>query len=203
MNAGDKIVKVMIGRFQPFHDGHLKCLRAAIDTSDRVIVVIGSAQYGQRSFRNPWGFLERRAMIAGALTPAERLKVSILAQADRPGADKEWVKEVKAKVRGEARGYLPRGKIHYTLVGCHKGADTYYLALYKGWSLDLMPVSEALNATDIRNLYFDETYVPDKSGLIYDWGEHLPGSSYGFLLAWRIAHPEEFKRLIHLKKENT
>jgi hypothetical protein len=44
-----KYVKVFIGRFQPFHLGHLKVLRAAIDTADHVVVIIGSASTPSRA----------------------------------------------------------------------------------------------------------------------------------------------------------
>jgi bifunctional NMN adenylyltransferase/nudix hydrolase len=197
-----KYVKVMIGRFQPFHHGHLKCLRAAIDTADHVVVVIGSANNASRTLKNPWSFHERQAMVAGALTPAEREKVSIVSQRDLPGEDQEWVKQVKDKVSIEAEFALRRGEFHYTLVGCHKGADTYYLALYKDWNLDLMPVSEALNATDIRNIYFSRRQFTDYSGLIAEWGEHLPGSSYGYLSAFRN-HDPEYQRLVkeHIEQQ--
>lgn len=123
-NPGDKIVKVFIGRFQPFHNGHLKVLRAAIDTSDLVVVVIGSSG-AVSTPKNPWGFEERRIMITGALTQKERDKIEIIGAHDMPGDDRGWVKGVKYSVRKIADVVLGRGRKTYTLVGCHKGADTY------------------------------------------------------------------------------
>ena len=34
-----------IGRFQPFHRGHLAMVRRILETNDEIIVGIGSAQY--------------------------------------------------------------------------------------------------------------------------------------------------------------
>ncbi|MGH1560634.1 adenylyltransferase/cytidyltransferase family protein [Caulobacter segnis] len=34
---------VLIGRFQPFHNGHLAVLRHALRLADKVIVLVGSA----------------------------------------------------------------------------------------------------------------------------------------------------------------
>jgi len=34
---------VVIGRFQPFHNGHLSIVRHALDAAPDVVVVIGSA----------------------------------------------------------------------------------------------------------------------------------------------------------------
>jgi nicotinamide-nucleotide adenylyltransferase len=36
---------LLIGRFQPFHIGHLKAIEQATSENDEVIIGIGSAQY--------------------------------------------------------------------------------------------------------------------------------------------------------------
>lgn len=177
MSPRTRYIKVFIGRFQPFHDGHLKALRATIDTADRVVVLIGSAQDQVPSLKNPFTFKERRAMIAFALRPEERAKVMIFPQHDNPGHDDEWVAAAKRKVTVAAEMFFPGDEYAYSLIGCNKGADTYYLNLYKGWNLELMPQSEALNATDIRASFFS----PGK----LDWANHLPGSSAAMLWSWK------------------
>ena len=53
---------VYLGRFQPFHNGHLKCVKEALNNSDKLLIVIGSAQES-RTKRNPFSFLERKTMI--------------------------------------------------------------------------------------------------------------------------------------------
>lgn len=168
-----KYVKVFIGRFQPFHLGHLKVLRAAVDTADHVVVIIGSVN-AEPSLKNPWSFLERRLMVLAALTPKEREKVSIGAAYDMPGRDADWVRAVRKEARVQANRVLgTRGKRAFTLIGCHKGADTYYLKLYRGWNRDLIPQSEAMNATDIREAFFTVQPETDPPA----WWAKVPGSS--------------------------
>ncbi|RLF01945.1 MAG: nicotinamide-nucleotide adenylyltransferase, partial [Thermoprotei archaeon] len=53
---------LFVGRFQPFHLGHLKALRWILEREDEVIICIGSAQYSH-SLRNPFTVGERVEMI--------------------------------------------------------------------------------------------------------------------------------------------
>ncbi len=124
-------------------------------------------------------------MISRALTRDELKKVSILEQQDMPGKDADWVRAVKAQVQDEARWQLPRSKIKYTLVGCHKGADTYYLKLYKGWGRDLISSNDVLNATDIRRKLF----------LGGDWALDVPGSTASFIDAWKHYRWDDYLKL--------
>jgi len=55
-------IAVCIGRFQPFHNGHLAALQEALDTSDQVIVAVGSA-FRARTPKNPFTWQERHDMI--------------------------------------------------------------------------------------------------------------------------------------------
>jgi nicotinamide-nucleotide adenylyltransferase len=55
-----------IGRFQPFHNGHLKLIKKIIDEYDEIIIGIGSSQYGYDK-NNPFTVEERRLMIEKTL----------------------------------------------------------------------------------------------------------------------------------------
>ena len=61
---------VIIGRFQPFHLGHWQMLQLALEQSELVLIVCGSA-YQPRSKRNPWTLAEREQMIRESLTDDE------------------------------------------------------------------------------------------------------------------------------------
>lgn len=67
----------MVGRFQPFHKGHLAVVRECLDKCDELIVVIGSAEESH-TMRNPFTAGERFQMILSCLTPEERLRVLIV-----------------------------------------------------------------------------------------------------------------------------
>jgi len=59
-------VGVLVGRFQPFHNGHLEAVRHALQKVDYLYVVVGSSQ---RNYErdNPFTAGERIAMIKAAL----------------------------------------------------------------------------------------------------------------------------------------
>ncbi|MCL2359011.1 nicotinamide-nucleotide adenylyltransferase [Candidatus Bathycorpusculum sp.] len=59
-----------VGRFQPFHKGHLCAIQNALQGVDELIVVIGSAQYSHNS-RNPFTAGERLTMIQRAVAEAK------------------------------------------------------------------------------------------------------------------------------------
>ncbi len=59
-----------VGRFQPFHLGHLHAIKYILSEVDEVIIVIGSAQYSHR-LDNPFTAGERVTMIRKALDEAE------------------------------------------------------------------------------------------------------------------------------------
>lgn len=52
----------MVGRFQPFHNGHKALIRKAIEDCVDVTVGIGSST-ARQSLRNPFTFDERRQMV--------------------------------------------------------------------------------------------------------------------------------------------
>lgn len=58
-----------VGRFQPFHLGHLEATKYVLGKVDRVIIAIGSAQYSHTS-ENPFTAGERMAMARLALDEA-------------------------------------------------------------------------------------------------------------------------------------
>ncbi|NVM54119.1 MAG: nicotinamide-nucleotide adenylyltransferase [Candidatus Helarchaeota archaeon] len=58
---------LMIGRFQPFHLGHLNSIEQIFKEVDELIILIGSAQYSH-SLKNPFTAGERIMMVHAALT---------------------------------------------------------------------------------------------------------------------------------------
>ena len=57
---------LFIGRFQPFHLGHLLLLQRLSKQYDEFIIGIGSSQY-QNTYDNPFSEEERRQMIIQSL----------------------------------------------------------------------------------------------------------------------------------------
>lgn len=57
---------LFIGRFQPFHNGHLKLIKSLNKEFNEIIIGIGSSQYGH-SIENPFTSEERKLMIRETL----------------------------------------------------------------------------------------------------------------------------------------
>ncbi len=60
---------LFVGRFQPFHLGHLNVVKDILKEVDELIIVVGSAQYSHR-IDNPFTTGERLVMIRRALEEA-------------------------------------------------------------------------------------------------------------------------------------
>lgn len=61
---------LLIGRFQPFHLGHLECVKYALKSVPEIIIAIGSAQFSH-TLHNPFTAGERVTMIRLALDEAK------------------------------------------------------------------------------------------------------------------------------------
>src|SRR3972149_4092433 len=59
-----------VGRFQPFHLGHLEAIKEVLKEVEEIVIVIGSAQYSHTA-TNPFTAGERLVMIRSALEEAE------------------------------------------------------------------------------------------------------------------------------------
>ena len=65
--ASNKMTRALfIGRFQPFHNGHLAVVNDILKNFDEVIIGIGSSQE-KNTFENPFSYNERKKMISNTL----------------------------------------------------------------------------------------------------------------------------------------
>lgn len=60
---------LFVGRFQPFHLGHLAGIKAVLERVEELVIVVGSAEYSH-SDKNPFTAGERVEMIRAALKEA-------------------------------------------------------------------------------------------------------------------------------------
>jgi nicotinamide-nucleotide adenylyltransferase len=85
---------LVIGRFQPFHNGHLSIVQKAVNSCQWVIIAIGSSQES-RTKRNPFTFEERAKMIYEA---TEHMKGIIILPIDDINDPPNWAKHVENEV---------------------------------------------------------------------------------------------------------
>ena len=83
---------LFVGRFQPFHKGHLYVIRSLAKRHEKIIIIIGSAQE-KRSKENPFSAGERKEMIKRVLAK-EGISYELHAVKDYFDC-KKWVKAIK------------------------------------------------------------------------------------------------------------
>ena len=90
----DMKVGILIGRFQPLHKGHVNAIEYARNNSERLFVIVGSAEKSNQE-RNPFSFEERKRMIGLALK-GKKLQdnISIVPINDARNHT-EWIKSIK------------------------------------------------------------------------------------------------------------
>ncbi|MCL1826280.1 MAG: bifunctional nicotinamide-nucleotide adenylyltransferase/Nudix hydroxylase [Betaproteobacteria bacterium] len=143
---------ILIGRFQPFHNGHAALLRQALEIADHALVVLGSS-FRARNAKNPFTWEERAAMIAASFDEADARRIIFVPVRDYYD-DARWAAAVEegTRVAMEKQGYAaPR----IALAGFHKDASSDYLKLFPQWSFAASERQGEFDATPIRGLYFD------------------------------------------------
>jgi bifunctional NMN adenylyltransferase/nudix hydrolase len=146
---------VFIGRFQPFHKGHLHVVNQGLDKAKQLIVLCGSAHL-PRTLRNPFTFEEREQMMRQAINPADQNRVIFAPLMDIPYRDELWVRNVQATVNGLVTAHhpMPHQPAKIGLIGHSKDHTSYYLSLFPQWGNVNVDNKNGLNATNIRLKYF-------------------------------------------------
>lgn len=134
-------VAVLIGRFQPFHEGHAALLRRAFEVGRRVVLVLGSAR-SARTPRNPFTAPEREEVVRATLTESDNARLAVAGQRD-VWCGERWAREVRASVARVAGGRV-------ALVGYRKDATSDYLKSFPGWDWVDTGRQGPLDATPLR-----------------------------------------------------
>ena len=86
---------LFIGRFQPFHKGHLAAIKFAFNIVDQLVIVVGSAQKSHES-RNPFTAGERVKMIKDTLDSDDEIDVRRILIIPVPDVDVHlmWTRQI-------------------------------------------------------------------------------------------------------------
>lgn len=198
---------VFIGRFQPLHIGHEYVIRKSLESVDRLIVLIGSANIA-RDPRNPFTYEEREHMIRSAFAyEMAQGQVVVEPLDDHLYSDTAWVAEVQRRVHEIVleegnNGFKANGlgDFNISLSGFGKDQSSYYLKMFPGWgNIQIDSQYGTFSSSDIRERYFAR--IPEvpasilSKGVIEQLDEFKMGEQFRDLLAEREyldAYPNEW-----------
>jgi bifunctional NMN adenylyltransferase/nudix hydrolase len=145
-----------IGRFQPFHRGHLDVIKKSLDISDNLIIVMGSHER-PCELKNPFSSIQRRDIIWSALTDDQLDRITICYQNDHTYNEEKWLASIQAQVNTAIMHKWTPDAIKVGIVGYNKDHSSFYLKKFPQWDLvEIKPEFPVLNATDFRNILFCE-----------------------------------------------
>lgn len=185
-------VAFLIGRFQPFHNGHKHLIDFGLEHAERVVVLVGSAN-AARSLKNPWTFEERKRMIeetfanerlVSGFTKSTSMDPNVFVEPlpDAP-SDDEWLGNVYEAVNK----YVPKDGT-LGVVGFKKDETSYYLDLFPQAEQFILQNGYAtLSATQLRDAYFQKAphfpnhLVPD--AVLNQMVAHYQTEEFRYVLA--------------------
>ena len=143
---------VLIGRFEPFHNGHLSLVKFGLENIEELIIVLGSCNTA-KSIKNPWSAQDRREMIISCLSSIDSDRIIFLEASDYLYNDNRWITCVQQQV-----DEVTDGAEDIVLLGEQKDRSSFYLKMFPQWKhLDagehFIP---GLDATKIREWYFTQ-----------------------------------------------
>jgi bifunctional NMN adenylyltransferase/nudix hydrolase len=147
-----------IGRFQPFHAGHYRVLKTALEKSQNLVVIVGSANR-PRTAKNPLTFDERKRLIEALLTSDEKSRVVVVPCDDFMYNDTKWETEIQAIIRTATSHPWRAGPTKIGIIGHSKDHSSYYLKKFPQWDLLDLPVPYPVNATDIRKALYETSLL--------------------------------------------
>jgi bifunctional NMN adenylyltransferase/nudix hydrolase len=148
-------VAFLIGRFQPFHNGHKHLIDFGLQYAEKVIVLVGSSNKA-RSLKNPWTYDERKAMIQDTYIQEFNdgnidlpFCVEVEPLPDVKGNDDAWL----ANVQNAIWKHMDEGD-SLGVIGFKKDTSSYYLDLFpEAAQIILEEAYATLNATELRTAY--------------------------------------------------
>ncbi len=149
---------LLIGRFQPFHLGHLKALKFALSKVDKLWVGLGSSNKPLQK-NNPFSAEERKNMILSSINESMKSRIQIYFIPDLENHI-EWIKLIDKLV--------PKFDIIFT-------NDELTKHLYSRRDIEVLPIPfvnrDVLSGTNIRNMIISDQ----------KWDEYVPEGTRNFL----------------------
>ncbi len=182
---------ILIGRYEPAHNGHFRNFEHASQIAQNVHILIGSSDQ-PRTIKNPFSSDERREMIRkslyalGGTLNVFNTYYSFIR--DFGYNDNLWIQQVQHIIKSE-HPELTDDEI--VIMGHDKDDSSWYLRAFPNWTFQSLNGfvehgSHPIDATKIRELYFE-------GHLDYIRGA-VPADVFNFLKEFSVT--EEYKILV-------
>ena len=181
-----------IGRFEPFHNGHVAAARHALRLAPRLILLVGSADT-PRTIRNPWSFAERSVMIQAALEDVSD-RLIILPLRDHLYSEALWIADVQRAVTTAIDEDAGTDSARVGVIGKENDAATYYLREFPQWPLIEVAHTETLSATEMRRYLFEAADDSGK-GALRMLQANVPAPVFEMLEAFQKSSPS-YRQLV-------
>lgn len=160
------VISFVVGRFQPFHFGHVELIENAIKISkDKglTVIFIGSSN-SEETDRNPFNFYKRVDMITKSYGGDELKNLAICPLPDFE-SDDDWVNHIShcLKAISEKNRFT---EVEYKAVVCDKDQATKesnnLFDRIENCEIVRIQTSVMINATDIREMIFKKNVYPNE-----------------------------------------
>lgn len=182
---------VLIGRFQLLHNTHKAIIDNALTHSDKVIILIGSANR-PRTFKNPFTFTERALMLSSVFEHRDQQRI-IITQIDDYADNLTWETRVRDLVDGIIinDGKDP-DKVTITKTGTKSDESSFYLDYFPEWPFVPFPEEfhSKIHASELRELLFAE----DVNISLKKIAKCVPPEILGYLKSFQTT--DEYYRLV-------
>jgi bifunctional NMN adenylyltransferase/nudix hydrolase len=177
---------VLVGRFAPFHRGHLELLQTALSSYRLVVIVLGSA-FQAATPRNPFTWQQRADMITLCLIGDERSRVRFVPARDYH-RDERWAAEVGRSVLRVSDGATDK---HVTVVNPdpNDAAEISFdwPRIFPRWGHQPLALPEgagtAMDTATIQRVLFSVEHEGKRAALAF-LKQAVPDEVLHYLSAW-------------------
>jgi len=181
-----KELAVIIGRFQPVHNGHIELIKFAQSQAKELLILIGSANVAP-NIDNPFGWITRTELIESSLRlndEEDYQHIFFHPIEDNLYNENDWLIQVQEAVAIHTKDFGISDK-DVVLVGHKKDNSSYYLNNFPQWGYQDFGQITVHSSTHIREFMYQHR-------LSYAGG-HIPDFVFNFLSNFELT--QEGKRL--------
>ncbi len=144
-------VALFIGRFQPFHNGHLYSLNKCLEIADQVMIGVGSSNVVDEL--NPWDYETREEMVRRVVQAiGDQARISVIVPIPDVHDDQKWGAQIQGLL--QKAGYAPSqvvgvGNNEWTnKILKDVGIEVYESGLYKRDELEGIKIRDLIERGD-------------------------------------------------------